>query len=168
MEGNVQGLLRRRYLMLDELWYWTRWIAITLNGERCSLVTQGCNRSFGSNVAQRDSRFYKLPFFCWFVAEKYLGPAGRTVVSWYRLMQHCWCSYCCVSWPRNDDKRIRRRQTPLLLASIHTLTGWEEAMNTVSQILGMPNPASSFLFFVQIGTYASCEEPDLHLWSANC
>jgi hypothetical protein len=91
---------------------------------------------------------------CWEVFRsmkaRFLFPAGRTSVSWCRLQRHCCCSYCCVSWPRNDDKRIRRRQTPLLLADIHTLTGWEEAMDTVSQILGMPNPASSFLFFVQV------------------
>jgi hypothetical protein len=33
-------------------------IAIFLNGERCSLVTRGCNRSCDSNVAQRNNTFY--------------------------------------------------------------------------------------------------------------
>lgn len=60
------------------------WTALALDGERCSFVTQGYNRSFDSNVAQRNSSFYKLPFFRWFVAEKYVGRRSRDFVAFRR------------------------------------------------------------------------------------
>lgn len=155
-------------------------IAIALNGERCSLVTQGCNRSFDSDVAQRNNRFYKLPFFRWFVAEKYLGRRSRDFVAcrldrFVALLLVMSSSAALLLLPRLLTSE-RQRTIPttsnlasadLLLASVHSLTGWEEATFTVMCLAYQTLPLFFFFFFFLRKlepTNSSCEEPDSYVY----